>query len=95
MEAKYNNNEHQKELFESYVENLQRQINTITDNTNKILIQTTDTNGKVKDLQIWRANMEGRNSEREDHNTRTNWLLVFVSSLIGSAGTIIATKLWH
>lgn len=87
--------EYFEQLIKVQFDHLNKEIKELKDDTQKILLQTTKTNGRVIDLEKWQATIVGRDMANEKNENKTNWWIVFFVSLVSIAATVLATREWH
>jgi len=76
--------EYFEKLINSQFEGIRHDNNDIKEQLQKILVQTTITNGRVRELENWRATSQG------------HWKgVILMSTIIGFVVGIIAVYLWH
>ena len=80
--------EYFEELIKKQFEHVNINQEDIKDRLEKILVQTTITNGRVRELERWRASSQGHWSGVN----KTLAVLWILSAFIGGA---IITYLWH
>ena len=87
------------DYFEQFIKSeflhLTKEIKDLKDDTEKILTQTTITNGRVRELERWRASSQGHWG---GVNKTIAVILIIVSGLgvlIGWAVNSATTMLWH
>lgn len=91
--------EYFEKLFDAKLEHVESNQIEIKKMLDKILEQTTITNGRVRELERWQANVLGGDNANEKNNKKiSGWLIAFVSFLTAMISTVLtmwATKLWH
>jgi len=76
--------EYFEKLINSQFEGIRKDHSDIKHQLEQILIQTTITNGRVRELETWRASAQG------------HWKgVILMSTIIGFVVGIIAVYLWH
>lgn len=90
-----NEQEYFERLINAQFDYVKSEIKDLKHDTEKILTQTTITNGRVTNLEKWQSSINGREEVENENRSHTNWLVVLVVGILSTLGTIIATKLWH
>lgn len=87
--------EYFERLINAQFDHLKSEIKDLKTDTEKILTQTTITNGRVTALEKRAASEDGAKQVHDNNRKSNSWLVVLLVSVLSTLGTIVATKLWH
>ena len=87
--------EYFEQLIKVQFDHLTKEIKDLKEDTEKILVQTTKTNGRVMDLEKWQATLKGEDQANDKNDSKTNWWIVLVVSVVSIVATVLATQAWH
>lgn len=79
---------HFEKMIENQFDHVKSDYQDIKKTLDKILEQTTATNGRLRSLETWRATSQG-------HWSGVSKTVTFIAAFIAFVGGIIATMLWH
>ena len=87
--------EYFEKLLDSRFDNVKNQHDHINEKLTAILVQTTKTNGRVKDLEKEVVNLNTWRATSTGHWSGVSKTITIIAAVIAFAGGIIATMLWH